>query len=543
MALMPGQARAAYERMAAKREPFLERARDASRLTIPHLITDEGHFDDKSLPTPYQSVGSRGVNNLSSKLLVSLFPPSEPFFRFEADLFPVQEAAGEEAVEEIEQSLQKVVVAVSREVEGRGLRPSLYEVFRHLVVAGNVLWYLPRKRADESRCYKLDQFVVERDPEGSVLLIIIRERVNPALVKDKVGTNTGPMDGGKVMSGLQSNEVDSYGNSVGSEKDVSQEEPVEVFTVIQRKGKDRYEGWQEWKSEELPGTRGSWSAKNMPYLPLRMNRVSGEHFGRGIVEEHLGDLISLEGLWTSIVHASVEAARVVHFTRPGATVTQQEYASAETGEVLTGEEGDVYTHQLNKYPDLRVAYEAADRIERRLDQAFLMGSTIQRNAERVTAEEIRFLVRELEEALGGAYAVLAQELQLPVVEQVMSAMQSEGRLPPIPREFVQPSVITGVEALGRGQEFDRMVRFASAGQAAVGPEAFAQQLNARNWLQRLAVQAGIRTENILRSEEEIAAERQQAMQMQALQTPAAAQGVKGVADAIQAQQAQLPPPQ
>ena len=34
---------------------------------------------------PYQSVGSRGVNNLASKLLLLLFPPNSPFFRLSVD--------------------------------------------------------------------------------------------------------------------------------------------------------------------------------------------------------------------------------------------------------------------------------------------------------------------------------------------------------------------------------------------------------------------------------------------------------------------------
>ena len=35
------------------------------------------------LPQNFQSIGARGVNNLSSKLMLSLFPPTLPFMRLE----------------------------------------------------------------------------------------------------------------------------------------------------------------------------------------------------------------------------------------------------------------------------------------------------------------------------------------------------------------------------------------------------------------------------------------------------------------------------
>lgn len=531
MAVKPGEARAAYERLALRREDFLDRARDASRLTIPHVLPDEGHYQGNSLPTPYQSVGAQGVKNLSSKLLISLFPPNEPFFKLQGDFYPLLQATGgdREEVRKVEESLVDVVSAVSKEVESLAMRPSLYEAFMGLVVGGTVLYHMPDE--GRPRTFKLDQHVIERDPEGNVLLIIVREDVAAEVLRGRLEAEPPTPAGSGAVLSARSGSFDYT--------DGSQDEPVEVFTVIQRVGK-KFEVWQEWSKGEIPGSRGSWSEDRMEYIPLRMNVVSGEDYGRGVVEEHLGDLQSLEGLWMAIVQSSVEAARSVHFVRPGAVVGESEFASAETGDVLTGEEGDVYTHRIEKHNDLRVAYEAADRIEQRLNQAFLRGSSVQRNAERVTAEEVRFLIRELEEALGGAYAALAQELQLPLVTRIMDRMRRQRRLPEIPSEFVKPVVVTGVEALGRGQEFDRTIRWAAANAQVLGPAA-QQWLKPRDFMARTAVQNNLEVEDLLRTKEEVEAEQQQAMQMQALSTPAASQAVKGMADAVNQQNA--PPTQ
>lgn len=68
-----------YQKLESDRYTYLQRARDAARLTIPTLFVDEGHTPASELPTPYQSVGARGVNNLSSALLLSLLPLTLPF--------------------------------------------------------------------------------------------------------------------------------------------------------------------------------------------------------------------------------------------------------------------------------------------------------------------------------------------------------------------------------------------------------------------------------------------------------------------------------
>ena len=46
------------------------------------LFPKETDTSSTKYDTPYQSVGARGVNNLVAKLMLALFPPNAPFFRF-----------------------------------------------------------------------------------------------------------------------------------------------------------------------------------------------------------------------------------------------------------------------------------------------------------------------------------------------------------------------------------------------------------------------------------------------------------------------------
>ena len=60
----------------------------------------------------------------------------------------------------------------------------------------------------------------------------------------------------------------------------------------------------------VPGSEGSYTKKKCPFLALRFTSMDGEDYGRGYVEEYLGDLKSLESLTQSIVEGSAAAAKV-----------------------------------------------------------------------------------------------------------------------------------------------------------------------------------------------------------------------------------------
>jgi len=67
-----------YNKLSVDRTMFLEDAYKASELTIQFLLPRLGDSKKTSVPNlikQHQSVGAMGVNNISNKLLLALFPP------------------------------------------------------------------------------------------------------------------------------------------------------------------------------------------------------------------------------------------------------------------------------------------------------------------------------------------------------------------------------------------------------------------------------------------------------------------------------------
>ena len=240
--------------------------------------------------------------------------------------------------------------------------------------------------------------------------------------------------------------------------------------------------------------------------------MDGEDYGRGYVEEYLGDLKSLESLTQSIVEGSAAAAKVLFLVRPNGTTRVKTLAESPNGAIVTGDDQDVSTLQLGKAQDFGIASQTIQMLQTRLSRVFLMNASIRRDAERVTAEEIRTARQELEIALGGVYAILSQEFQLPLVEILMNRMQKQNRIPKLPDDGLKPLIITGVEALGRGEDLNKLGVFLQS-LAPLGPEVL-QELNISDYISRLAGSLGIDTEGLIKTEEQKQLEQQAAQAQQ-----------------------------
>lgn len=479
------KARALYELLSSDREPYLGRGRKCAELTIPSLLPPSGHSKSSDFFTPNQSVGARGVNNLASKLLLSLIPPNTPFFRLLVDDFELMEMGGEDKRSEFEEALNDVERAVQTETERKALRTPVFMALKLLVSTGNALMYMPRK--SNVRTLRLDSYVVRRSPDGTVIDVIIKEEIAYAAL---------PQD---IQSKLAEDPQKEYDPS----------DPVEVFTCFHLSD-GKYHGWQEVEDMVVDGSEAHWSQDKAPFLALRWTSIDGEDYGRGHVEEYIGDLNHLEGLSQAIRETSLAMAKAVILVRPNATTKVKSLAQAKNLDVIVGEEDDVGVVQLEKRADMSVAHQSMTEVTHRLAQAFLLNSAVQRDAERVTAEEIRFMAAELEDALGGVYSLLAQEFQLPLVNRLMDLMTREKRLPRIP-EGIVPSIVTGLEALGRGQDLSKLQVFSNE-VAKFGPEKVDEEINLGDYFRRFGTGLGIDMDGLVRSEEEKEARRQQQME-------------------------------
>lgn len=479
-----------YQMMETFRDAYLQRARDCSRLTLPHLMTDDGDQSAQRLPTPYQSVGARGVNNLASALLLSLLPPNAPFFRFVLDSKAQAKlmALSPNAKGEVEASLSDLERRIQKEIESQGIRSNLFECLKQLIVCGSVVLYFPDD--GPMRVIKLDRFVVKRDPMGNAKMIIIKETVAPAVLPEEIQPFV------KACMCSHDNTVD-------------------IYTCCKRMG-DRVEVYQEVEGEIIPDSYGVYSIEQSPFLALRMNRVDGEDYGRSYVEQYLGDLISLESLSKSIVEAAAASAKLLFLVNPTGTTRAKTLAQAPNGAIREGNAADVTVLQANKGADLMVAMQTMNTINERLSYAFLLTEATIRNAERVTAEEVRLVTQSIERQLGGIYSILSQEFQLPLVARIIDRLTKSKRMPKLPKDFVTPTIVTGIDALGRGNDLNRLDVYLQGIGQLLGPQMLQQYIDVREYLNRRAAALGIETAGLVKSEEQLQMEQQQAMQMQLL---------------------------
>ena len=514
-----GEVKARYDRYKGEREEYLRRGREASLFTIPSLLPEQDHSSTSELFTPFQSIGAEGVNNLSSKLLLSLLPPNAPFFRLVVDNAEL-EALLSEKRSEAEEGLAKIERMVMQEIEVRGLRVPISEALKQLIVAGNVLIYLPPE--GQIRVFRLDRYVVKRDSMGNPLEIITKESLSPLSLPERA------------------KEVITDPESENPTKD------LDLYTCVRWTGKN-WKVHQELEGQTVPGSEGSFTKSKTPFIALRFTHMDGEDYGRGYVEEYLGDLKSLESLTQSIVEGSAAAAKVLFLVRPNGTTRIKTLAESPNGAIVTGDDNDVSSLQLGKSQDFNIAQQTIQMLQTRLSRVFLMNSSIRRDAERVTAEEIRMARQELEIALGGVYAILSQEFQLPLVEILMHKMGKEKKIPKLPSDGLKPLIVTGVEALGRGEDLNKLGQFLQS-LAPLGEQAMAE-LNISDYINRLAGSLGIDKEGLIKSEEQKQVEQQAAMeQQQAMQNQqmmgrivekATPEMMKGVNDGM----SQAPPPE
>ncbi len=144
----------------------------------------------------------------------------------------------------------------------------------------------------------------------------------------------------------------------------------------------------------------------------------------------------------------------------------------------------------------------------------MLNSAVQRNGERVTAEEIRYVAGELEDTLGGVYSLLSQELQLPLIRRVFTQVQSMSMLPEMEEGLVEPTITTGIEALGRGHDLNKLNQFIGA-IVQFGEPAFAR-IDFSGLISKIAAALGVDTQGLIKTDEQIAQE-QQMMQQQQLE--------------------------
>ena len=482
------KARERYSQLESGRTQVLDVAVEASELTLPYLVTrDEYKQGKRTLLQPFQSVGAKAVVTLSAKLMLAMLPPQTAFFKLQIRDDKVGEEIEPEIRSELDLSFAKIERNIMEYIAASSDRVVVHQALKHLIVSGNALIFMAK---DGLKHYPLNRYVVNRDGNGNVLEIVTKEMID------------------RKVLGLERQVPSKELNGDYS----SDEDDAEVYTYVRLdEGSGRWLWHQEVDGQILPGSRSTAPKNASPWLVLRFNTVDGEDYGRGRVEEFIGDLRSLNGLAQALVEGASVASKVIFLVSPSATTKPGTLAKAGNGAIIQGRPEDVGVVQVGKTADFATAANLSQQIERRILEAFLVMNV--RQAERVTAEEVRLTQLELEQSLGGLFSLLTVEFLIPYLNRILLVLQRGNQIPRIPKDLVRPKIVAGVNALGRGQDQQALTQFIGTIAQTLGPEALQKFIDPTEAIKRLAAAQGIDVLNLVKSPETMEAEMQQQQAM------------------------------
>ena len=485
-------AQAEWQRLTNKRQGFERRCERYANFTLPRLFTSE-NWDENSdeLSHDWQSVGAQAVNHVVNKLMLALFAPSRPFMRLEADpewLATLPEGLTSSMVEEALAEAERKAV---KELDTLGeARAKLYSALANLVALGNVLLELPAERGESPDVYNLRDYVVRRTGKGKVKCLIIRE----------------VMEFDELEQDVQAAVIAS-GNKFKPDRTVSH------FRRIELNSRGGYDMTQHIDTIKLPAEfDGAWSEETMPYRVLVWNLKRGNHYGTGLVEDYAGDFGGLSSLSEAQIKGAILSSEYRWLVNPAGMTKVEDLENSENGAALPGQKDDVSLIANSKASDLAIVQDIGQEYIQRIGRGFLLGTAVTRDAERVTAQEIRMQAQELETSFGGTYSQIAVDMQLPIARWLLRNISME-----LKDTQIKLSIITGLDALSRSGDLDALRAALTDCGLVANVQNGLQRLNLGAIFQTIFAGHGLPANKYVKSDEQVAAEQQQAMQAQSQQ--------------------------
>lgn len=469
-----------YTELIGARSSFLTRAENYSKMSLPYILPTV-ISDGAQNKHGYQGIGAEAVNHLANKIVLTLFPLAIPFFTLKFD----DEIEEEIATDDIDRNdltvgLNKVVDLALIEMQKLKLRPDLVQAMKHLIISGNDLLVFTK---DGTKVLGLDKFVVKRDPQGNILRIITCEKVAYLTLPE-------PMK--QVIK-----------NSKNTQKDKDELDELTLYTGYTLQVNGTFTIEQSIEDFEAITPITGVKREMLPAIANHWNLTSGEDYGRGLLEDHSGDLHVLEFLSEARARGCATMMDVKYLVRVGAMTDVETLNKAPTGEFVLGNEGDITVLQLDKFADGRLIQEVMNEYQERISRAFLMLQSSIRDSERTTAYEIQKVANELDGSLGGLYSVLSVDLQLPISWQLLDRVSSD-----LLKDF-KPIVTAGIDALGRNRELEKIGQYSEMmALPASWAEPVQQRMDWGKYSDLVASQLSLDT-SFLKSEEEVQEKQQQ----------------------------------
>ena len=474
-----------YARKKNDRKPYEDRAKLISKITLPYVIREESDSGTSNMTdSSNQSFGGRLVNTLKAKMGMALMPPSTSSFRYvpkPEELLALTQGSPDNMAK-VYQTLSATTSTVNAELELQQIRSSLFDIIVQLLIVGSVV--VEKKKSKGVALHTIQSFVADLNEDGNPVRICFVETLK-RLPKDV---------------------------TVKDEKD-----EYELYTMASLdKETDKWIVTQEI-DQEIVGTDATYKTyDDVPFRYLGWTWIVGDEYHRPYTEDYYKDLLQLDKLAKLLTDGAIAQAKILLFVNEkGGRTRKDDVANSNNGDVVDGVADDVTALQIQKNFDFQIPADREQKLQKTLSQAFLMNESVTREAERVTAQEIMFMAQELESSsLAGMYSRLSLQWSKWIVHQTMKELK-------IKFEVVEVEILTGLDALGRSQEAQKLDNLVQRAEA----------LQLRHWfndselLNRYASFENVNTVGLMKTPKEVEAELAKAKAAQAAQM-----GEEAVAD-------------
>ena len=504
-----------WEAMQEEKGDLEARSEEYASWTIPYLCPQEGSAGQEQHKAEV-AIGPRLVNHLANRVVDTMFPHERAFFtlsmtpevkrELKKEMKEEDEAAFSEAVRDATSLVEQTAM---RKLKLTVYRPQAVEAVKHMIVTGNALI---KRQADGRRIvYGIRDFGVRRTVDGQPYHSVLRDQKRfgslPDETKEKV-----------------------------REQYPQYRDDDDCILYTEYKLVDgRWHMRQGVDAVTFPSTT-RYKPVDLPVLILTWNLARGENYGRGLVEDHTTAFHQINVLTRALIDMVGIMADVKFLVDPSSVLDVQELNNSPRGSYHQGRKDDLSSPDFSKRMEIAGIRDIIAALERELAQAFLLNTSAVRDAERVTAEEIRFIAMELESAFGGLYSRLALEWQRSEAEYAVSQIDFAED---IGGEFSTFEVVvtTGLESLSREGQLDNLRR-AIADLTALDavPEEVRYEMDANKFASFVFTNHSVPWKEFMLSPEKVAEKRQAQMQQEQAIIQMQAQGT--VQEAIGKQAAQ-----
>ncbi|MFN8996458.1 MAG: hypothetical protein ACK5X3_22710 [Pseudomonadota bacterium] len=529
--LKSGDVRRAYDDLVPTRRMHNNFAESVAREVDPRAFPPETTSDGDTFLQPAQWEGSLGHQAFVGRYVANAFPATgEPWLKFDID-----DAREQNADPEVVQKARARTDAHSRTINNRlytantkgldsgGFQRRMHAVATQLsIVGGCIVRGLPGLRVE---VIDRRRYVVHRDQAGDVEQIITTHRIDPLRL---------PAD---RMAKIQLPEK-------WMEKKI-EDRRVVVYTsqtqVMEGDDKGKFKLVEECNGniifEQTTPVATMWN----PCWSLTQDQM-GEVGAMGYCLTLLQELAFVQDVIRKLTALNTDVAVGIDNNMP---LSPRQLFGGEWGRTIRGVNvtpdgriGNIGVLELDKSAALREAYQYYQTLRQTAFQVFGIGSSVAPQKERVTAEQINMIRSDISERsyslLIASYDSLMQPMALwaywQAIKDGIIELPEEGSPEgELLSKTIIPRVLTGTATIASQRRLEKIYTMYQA--TSVIPD-FGKTLNNSIIGQQIVTDIGLDIPGAVRTEAEMRAKEQEAIQMQ---TNAQAQ-LAGVNAAAQAQQ-------